>query len=59
MVGCRLISWPFPVIIYWAKKEEDILIQRFGAEYEEYAREKSAFNPFPILFSKISIDKRG
>ena len=42
-----------PIIIYWAKKEEYVLKQKFGTEYEDYARAKSAFNPFPFLIAMI------
>ncbi len=44
-------SMAVPVIILWAKKEEDVLKQRFGTAYENYAKKKRAFNPFPFLFS--------
>jgi protein-S-isoprenylcysteine O-methyltransferase Ste14 len=46
-----------PIIMFWAKKEEEVLIQRFGTEYEDYTNEKSAFNPFPFLIKMIMMKK--
>jgi len=56
MVGSFLAV---PIIIYWAKKEEDVLLQAFGKEYEYYAVTKGGFNPLTFLSKKIfKMDKR-
>jgi protein-S-isoprenylcysteine O-methyltransferase Ste14 len=49
-----------PLVIFWAKNEEVILVEKFGDEYRNYAKRVNAFNPFPCMINAlIAIQRLG